>query len=385
MGDLRVLLIGPYPQEDGRVVGGVEAVTSSLAHALADREDIQQVAVLSFLHRGGIPCHRRISEKLDVRHLRGQDRLSLPTGALLEVMRGRRVTAQVRPDIIHGQGIGAPGHIATSISDRAVVTAHGLVQKEVRLATRGNPLGGVRVTLVDRMVSNTLRRAAVVISTSQYDARALASRIRGDVVSVPNPVPSQYFVETNPGESSLNVLFAGMMVPRKNVRGLVRAFRRVCGVVPAARLVVAGPPYDRAYLSVVRREIESLQVEGSIDFLGHIDDGALVKAIHQCSVLALFSDEETSPTVIAQAMAAGRPVVASRVGGVPEMVMDGETGYLVDAGDEQALAARLTELLRSPRLCRAMGACGREIARQRYQASDVAGRTVEAYRLALES
>lgn len=84
--------------------------------------------------------------------------------------------------------------------------------------------------------------------------------------------------------------------------------------------------------------------------------------------------------VIAQAMAAGKPVVATPVGGVPAMMRDGETGYLVGVGDIDGLAAVLLRLLRDPALRDEMGRAGREFAIENYRADLVARRTYNVYR-----
>lgn len=88
--------------------------------------------------------------------------------------------------------------------------------------------------------------------------------------------------------------------------------------------------------------------------------------------------------VIAQAMAVGKPVVASNVGGIPEMIQDGYTGFLVKSGDEEALGIRLVELMQSPDLCYRMGQNAREVAACRFAPAIIAKKTIEAYRRAIE-
>jgi glycosyltransferase involved in cell wall biosynthesis len=81
----------------------------------------------------------------------------------------------------------------------------------------------------------------------------------------------------------------------------------------------------------------------------------------------LPSANEGTPVVAIEALAAGRPVVATRVGGVPDVVTDGEDGYLVDVGDVQAIAAALERLARDPELRRSFGDRGRELVVPRYR------------------
>ena len=100
-------------------------------------------------------------------------------------------------------------------------------------------------------------------------------------------------------------------------------------------------------------------------------DAALGMASH--AALALSSRQETSPCVIAEAMAGRRPVVATDVGGVREMVSEDESGYVVPAGDPQTLAERIAAVLNDSLLARRFGEHGRWLAEQRYR-RDVIGR-----------
>ena len=95
----------------------------------------------------------------------------------------------------------------------------------------------------------------------------------------------------------------------------------------------------------------------------------------------MFSREETAPTILSQAMAAGKPAVASNVGGIPEMIRANESGFLVESEDEKALAEGMVMLLKDQDGALRMGALAHEIAVQRSEPNTVARRTVEAYRM----
>ena len=110
---------------------------------------------------------------------------------------------------------------------------------------------------------------------------------------------------------------------------------------------------------------------------------AHVREIAAARAVVLFSRQENAPTIIAQAMAAGKPVVASRVGGVAEMVDDGATGFLVESEDEAALADRLARVLDDEPLCGQMGRRAHEIASARFAPDAIAELTVRAYQTAL--
>jgi len=115
-------------------------------------------------------------------------------------------------------------------------------------------------------------------------------------------------------------------------------------------------------------------------FCGRLNQSQLLEAYARSSLVVLASIHETAPIALAQAMAAGKLFVASRVGGIPWMIEDGVTGFLVDVGDMQGMADRMIELLRDESKRKHMGQAGREIARKRYAADKVAEQTVQAYR-----
>ena len=148
---LKVLMIGDYPLEPGMVHGGIESVTSVLVPALAAQDDIDNVAVLRF-HTGEAPTdYRRAGPKVEVYYVRGQDRLRTITGSFLDVRKARKLVAELKPDIVHGQGIGWYGDIAVKCSPNSVVTVHGLPHVEIRLSARTTFRDKLRVKPVDAL------------------------------------------------------------------------------------------------------------------------------------------------------------------------------------------------------------------------------------------
>ena len=382
---LKILMIGDYPLEPGMVHGGIESVTSALVPALAAQDDIDNVAVLRF-HTGEAPTdYRRAGPKVEVYYVRGQDRLRTITGSFLDVRKARKLVAELKPDVVHGQGIGWYGDIAAKCSPNSVVTVHGLPHVEIRLSARTTFRDKLRVKQIDALVRRVLRRAKVIISISKYDTQPLGRLVKGIPVSIANPTGLEFFALAPSRPSEPRLLFAGVLVPRKNLEGLLNAFAQVRQAVPGARLIMVGPHPDLDYAQNVQDRVTSLALGDSVDIVGFVDNDRLRQEIATARAVVLFSREETAPTIIAQAMAAGKPVVASRVGGVSEMVNDGESGFVVESEDETALAERMLTLLNDQDLCLRMGARGHELALRRFNPDAVARQTVEAYRIALNS
>jgi glycosyltransferase involved in cell wall biosynthesis len=381
---LKVLMIGPYPLEPGIIHGGPESATSTLVPALAAQDDIDTVAVLCFHGGEASTDYRRAGPKAEVHYVRGQDRLRLITGWFLDVRKARKLVAALKPDIVHGQGLDR-GDIAEKCSPNSVVTVHGLPHAEMRLSARMKFRDKLRVKLAEAVVRRVLRRAKVAISISKYDTQELGRLIKGTPVSIANPTGLEFFALAPSRPTEPRLLFAGMLTPLKNVLGLLNAFAQVRQAVPEARLILAGPHPDPDYAQTVQDRVTSLALGDSVDVVGLLDNDRLRHEIATARAVVLFSRQENAPTIIAQAMAAGKPVVAARVGGVPEMVNDGESGFVVESADETALAERMLTLLNDQDLCLRMGARGHELALCRFNPEAVARQTVQAYRTALNS
>jgi glycosyltransferase involved in cell wall biosynthesis len=249
--------------------------------------------------------------------------------------------------------------------DADLVHAHWLPAGAVALTT-GKPfvvqLWGTDVELARRATSlarRVLRRARLVICASNAladSARELGAR---EVRVIPSgvDVPEEVADEAEPPE----VLFAGRLSPEKGILELVEAANGMT-------LVVAGdgPLRDR--------------VPGALGFVPHHALGPLYE---RAAVVAVPSHREGFGVVCAEAMAYGRPVVAGAVGGLLDLVADGETGLLVPPRDVPALREALERLIGDRELRRRMGAAARERVRSRFAWPAVTDATLAAYEEAL--
>lgn len=176
-----------------------------------------------------------------------------------------------------------------------------------------------------------------------------------------------------PDRSPTLAVIAGLK-PVKNHPLILRAFARVCDRVPSGRLLLAGDGPERAPLE---RLVGELGLEGRVHFLGFRRDVGSVLAASDAAVLS--SRSEGFPLAILEAMAAGRPVVATRVGAIPEAVVDGETGILIEPDDEAGLTTALTSLLEDPARARAMGERGRRRFLERFTLERMVGAYEDLY------
>jgi len=173
--------------------------------------------------------------------------------------------------------------------------------------------------------------------------------------------------------------FVAILVARldylKDHATAVRTIERVAPSVPQARLVLAGEGPERAKIESLVRE---LGLGEHVRFLGLRKDVARLLPV--ADVFLLTSISEGIPLTVIEAMAAGLPVVSTRVGGLTEVVEEGVTGLLAAAGDDRALAKHLHDLAHDPALCRRLGQRGRLRACERFSESQMHARYLHVYR-----
>jgi glycosyltransferase involved in cell wall biosynthesis len=149
--------------------------------------------------------------------------------------------------------------------------------------------------------------------------------------------------------------------PEKRHEVLLSAMRLVAARHPDARLVIVGDGPRRRALQALAAD---WGLTGAVHFAGHQEDVGAVLA--GADIFALASRSEASPNALIEAMAAGLPAVATAVGGIPELVADGETGLLASVDDAAAVARGLLQLMEDPALAERMGAAARRRAAERH-------------------
>ena len=293
-----------------------------------------------------------------------------------EAQRIRRVIADARPDLVHLNAelvVNRPGVLAAYL-ERVPALCH------VR--------GWETWDVWDRLLSRTVR-AYVCIS------QAVAARVRAlgipqerihvvyngvEIEDIPAVAPPELreALGLDPGRPVVGIF--GRLVDWKGHPVFLRAFARVAEVMPEVQGIVVGAVEitDPHYLDRLRALAEQLGIADRVHFLGHRDDVLRLYAVVDVLVHASVRDEPFGRVII-EGMAAARPVVATRGGGTPEIVREGETGYLVPQGDPDAMAEAILRLLRDPARARQMGEVARAHVSRRFRARDTARRVMDVY------
>lgn len=325
---------------ESRLVSGLESRTEGSYLALHGRE----VAGLTVMPQLGREIH--------------------PARDAVTVLRLYRLIRRFRPHVVHTHTAkaGAVGRLAARLArvPAIVHTYHGHV-----LHGYFSPLRTRVFTAVERGLARVTDRLLVVSEAVRQDLldRGIGDPARITVLPLgfdlapfleSHRLRGQLRAELGVGAGDPLVGIVARLVPIKRHEDFLAAAALVARGVPAARFLVVGNGERRAELEALA---ERLGLAGRVRFVGWRRD--LDRIYADLDLVVLTSANEGSPVSVIEAMAAGRPVVATRVGGVPDLVEDGTSGLLVPAGDPRGVADAVTALLEDPERRRAMGEAGR--------------------------
>lgn len=314
-----------------------------------------------------------------------------------------KLAAEENIDLVHFTFDYPTYAVATDRFKRPVVaTAHHLhtVEDRGRRAVEGggiSTLGStIRSSFLTMLEGKLLRKASSVIAISRFTADCVIENLgvrpekvrvihhglelekfagQGDSLSFRRSIGA--------GEENL-VTFVGRLEPSKGVAYLIRAFGSLRSRHPGSRLVIVGEG-SAARVDALKRLVSGLGLTRDVSFLGRVGPEVLLNAYAASYVVVLPSLMEGFGLTLLESMAASKPCVASSVGGVPEIVRDGETGILVPPGDSSALAEALSRLLADPKLASTMGRNGGAHVRQEFSAAGMIKQTADLYRETVDS
>jgi glycosyltransferase involved in cell wall biosynthesis len=292
----------------------------------------------------------------------------------------RRLVSRYRPDVVCATGYKADVLAAWLGATPSVATLRGWTAQDAK------------VRFFEWLDRRTLRRhdSVIVVSHVLRDAAIRAGVAPQRVFWVPNAIDPAQLPSPRQREDLCREIGAdperpllaavGRLSPEKGQRVLVDAFSRVRHRLPGSRLAIVGDGPEEASL---RGQVETLGLAQDVTFMGLRADGQQI--IGALDALALPSFSEGMPNVLLEAFAYGTPVVATRVGGVPDMLSDGDSGWLVSPGDAEGLAFALVEALADASEARRRAARARSILAERFTVERQARAWLSAVNAAIDT
>jgi glycosyltransferase involved in cell wall biosynthesis len=283
---------------------------------------------------------------------------------------------EIQPDIVHGQGTERDCAISAVFSGYPnLLTIHGN-HRLIAKVNQSKPFS--YVWLAAKLETWTIPRSNGVVCITHYTEDAVKDLAKRTWV-VPNAVDASFFeVNAQPvPENPQKILCVGHISLRKNQNAFIRALD---SLAPGGKFEVlflglaqAGRAYDDEFLQLVRER-------PWCGFGGMANRAQLKEHLRDATGLALPSLEDNCPMVVLEAMAAGLPVVAAKVGGVPDLIEDGKNGFFCDPLDARSMADGVKKILQRNSAARDLARRAKAEAVRRFAPEVIARRHVEIYR-----
>lgn len=346
-----IVQIGPYPISKDCIRGGVESSVSGLAHALAKQHCVYAID----LPRIGEIDRNEHDEQILVYRLANHTNHN--QGAVKRVKDIVNIVCSLSPDIIHIHGTGLIScRLYRAFQKRGVklmLTVHGLLHVEkANTLKRKFSLKHLYQFVVQSITEfRLLNRAKQIIVDTGYVAEQIRQyQCEHKICQLPNMhvIPqgiNEHFLSLKCDRDSNVILSVGSISRRKGHLLLLQAFDTVCNQVPNAKLVIAGVLAEQDYYNELQAYIQQSPNKANISLLVNLPQEELYELYQQAHIFALHSQEESQGIALVEAMATGLPVVSTKVGGIPYVVKDGDTGLLANYGDIDGFSHNMITLL----------------------------------------
>jgi glycosyltransferase involved in cell wall biosynthesis len=392
--NLRVSLLAPYPvrmkfgdQLKFNTTHSIEHpaswVTNLLRMASENCSDIEFHLISSSSHLAQDSYLEK--DRIHYHFLRGIPfRLQAITGYKIDRILLQRVLKKVKPTVVEAFGTEGPFAYAGVTSNYpCVVYMQGIVTEILKQAHRVKLpfIQWLNLYLTQHVERWTIRNAKYFISENEFSAKFVRKlNPRANINMIPNLINPIYFnIERNPEELNQDILFIGSISEIKGAFDLLFAFVSVHKRFPKCRLIMVGTIDPDTYNRFTKLA-QQYDFQKSIQLLGLQSPENISSIMSRAAMLVHPSWMDSSPNSVLEAMAAGMPVIASRVGGIPYMIEDGVNGILCDVNRIDYLTEKICYLLEKPKEGCELGERANKIMKQNYNPEQVINRTIQLYR-----
>jgi glycosyltransferase involved in cell wall biosynthesis len=283
-----------------------------------------------------------------------------------------------RIDLLHSHDVSG-AVVGTFLNIPTILTLHGMIWKEKYyspdLYSRFASAMKIRRF---RYVSGRLKK---LIAISPYVIDEMGQFLKTaipDTEVIENPLSDAFFEQEKREKEGL-ILYPASIYSLKNQHMLVEALYRVKKEHSMFHCVLAGPVVDTGYYRDLKTLIHTYNLEKNISLAGNASLDQMLALYAEASIMAMTSCQETAPLVIAEAMATGTPVIASRISGIPAMVSENTSGFLINPKDPEDIAHKIITLLDDRPLRKKFGEESRRIAASRWKNDVIINKLINVY------
>lgn len=352
----KVVIMGPYQTDYTKNLGGAHIHTFDLTEQLRKYNDLD-LHVLTISNN--IKVDKTIKkENITIHYISSPTLPRFITSLTIDQYKILRKLKELKPDIIHAQGT-APiyGFSASLLSSKYLLTVHGIVLKESR--TWPGLTGRTKGIIYRSMEKRALKHAQQIIAVTPYVKKTVEPFCNSYINIIPVGLSDEYF-EIENKEKKRRLLFVGGIEPRKGLLSLLKAIKILKDEGCFVDLHIVGRVRKKEYFEQLNQYIIENELEKNIKFKGFLSKDELKIEYAECSVFVLPSKEESQGLVLVEAMAAGKPIVATNVGGIPYVVDEGKNGFIVNYGESESIAKSILKLLEDDTLRLSLGENGKK-------------------------
>lgn len=292
----------------------------------------------------------------------------------------RRQLARIEPDVVHAQGTERDCAVSMMFAPKAprLLTIHGHMARIAEITRARIPSYYWLASLLERQA---IRRADGIVALNSYTKNRVSPHAKRTWLA-PNAVNPIFFGTRRQTEPGLAICVAGVHPWKRQVE-LMRMLDDAPSHERPARMIFIGEAGADPYGLAFRKEVSARS--SWCEHVGNLNPSALRDWYGRADLLVLPSIEDNCPMVLLEAMAAGLPIVAAAVGGIPELVREGRNGVLFDPLDGNSLRRALAHALSNPERLRDWGEAGKQIAQEEHRPDVVAAMHLAIYRDAIAS
>ena len=353
----KILQIGLYPTDRSLIKGGIESAVFGLTKAFSELEGYN-VKIITFPNSNiGADFYTKL-DNIEICYL------SSPfTNQILSILRIIKIMKEIRvfkPDVVHLHGTNPLYFIILIILKllriNTVITVHGILSVEIYNEYMKNKKIGVLIKLkvYSILEKATIKKANKIIVDTEYVKTWILNNVQGgknNIQIIPQGIDSKFYRIEDNFDKNLVITIAGFSI-RKGHEYAIRAIAKLIELIPDLKYYILGFNNDKQYFKFLENLILELNLTENIYLVRNADNTQLNNYLSKCNIFILHSQEESQGIVFCEAMAAGKPIVATNVGGIPYVIKHQVNGYLSEFKDIDAFSQNIEKILLNPDLRR---------------------------------